>query len=70
MEKPTVIIEIEGGVLQRVASTVPIFYYLIDRDNIKEGDEFPSIHEYSEQNEIIPTNTPTGIINYLNSLDQ
>jgi hypothetical protein len=70
MEKPTIIIEIKGGVLQRVESTIPIFYYLIDRDNIDSGDEFPTVHDWLEEDGIIPTDTPTSIIEHLKEYER
>jgi len=56
MKRPIIILEISGGVLQRVESTVPIVYYLIDRDNIKSGEEFPEVLDFLEEDSIIPTN--------------
>ena len=37
MIRPTLIIEIAGGVLQSVTSSCHIDYFLVDHDNIKEG---------------------------------
>lgn len=70
MEKPTIIIEIEGGNLQRVSSTIPIFYYLIDRDNINAGDKFPELTDYMEEDDIISTDTRMSIAEHLKSYDR
>lgn len=36
---PTVLIEVRGGVVQRIMAEGEVDYILIDWDNIKQGDE-------------------------------
>ena len=70
MEKPTIIIEIRHGLLRAVHSTEPLFYYVIDWDNIREGDEFPKPIDFNTNEYVIPNDTPTDIIEYLKFLDK
>lgn len=67
-ERPTIIIEIEGGCLKAVSSTIPIFYYLVDRDNIGAGDEFPEGTDYMENDVLIGLDKSTSVVDYLKSL--
>lgn len=50
-----IILEVNGGVLGNVIADKPIQYVLVDWDNIKQGDEFPTMED-SMQADIIVDN--------------
>jgi hypothetical protein len=51
--KPDILIVIDGGTLQAVASTGdPVTYRLIDLDNIKAGDAVPDGADLSDHDHV------------------
>ena len=52
MDKPKLIIEIRGGVLQTVHANQEIQFIVVDWDNIKDGDDFPDEFDVEEQDEL------------------
>ena len=65
MEKPTVVIVVEGGMVVGVYANTDIQYVLVDRDNIEQGDDFPDIHDLYE-----PDGTFTNLEKQLNELKE
>ena len=41
---PAILIEVSGGLVQRIASEGKVKVYLIDHDNLKEGGENPETY--------------------------